>query len=163
MNDLYARERMERNNMDFEGSGVGSGRYDVRQERRERWSEAKLPLVLMGFCLICWAIVLYYTYTDILYYCTGEQVVTECDPKDTYTQWTAPDGNRYTINVEWGAVKEGKITVYYRGTDYRNAIVLNSPQHWVLFYGFVIFCTALLVFWIRKIFHKQHHAVQKTE
>ena len=35
MNNVFLRDRMERNNSDFEGSGIGEGRFDEYAVRRQ--------------------------------------------------------------------------------------------------------------------------------
>ena len=40
MNNVFLRDRMERNNSDFEGSGIGEGRFDEYEEEKAKFSDA---------------------------------------------------------------------------------------------------------------------------
>ena len=37
MNNVFLRDRMERNNSDFEGSGIGEGRFDEYEEEKAKF------------------------------------------------------------------------------------------------------------------------------
>lgn len=162
MNDLYTRDRMERNNADYEGSGVGSGRYDPVEENKAKISDAKLPLVILLFMAVGLAGIIYMNINEVRHIVRGTGVEIEYNSSSSSSAtWEAPDGNIYSYDCSWARVKDGKVTMYYTGTDYRNGVVVSSLQSWFMFYGFFIIVIAAIIFWIYKIFHKKKHAVAK--
>ena len=48
MNNIFLRDRMERNNSDFEGSGIGEGRFDEYEEEKAKFSDA-----ISSMCVLC--------------------------------------------------------------------------------------------------------------
>lgn len=52
MNNIFLRDRMERNNSDFEGSGIGEGRFDEYEEEKAKFSDAILPFIILTFMII---------------------------------------------------------------------------------------------------------------
>ena len=52
MNNVFLRDRMERNNSDFEGSGIGEGRFDEYEEEKAKFSDAILPFIILTFMII---------------------------------------------------------------------------------------------------------------
>lgn len=76
-NNLYVKDRMERNTSDYDGSGIGSGYYDLRKERRGKLKEAALPLVLAGILPVCPGTVLYAHISECILKATGDCVVAD--------------------------------------------------------------------------------------
>ena len=162
MNDLYTRDRMNRNNADVEGSGIGSGRYDSREEQKAKISDAKLPVVILFFMAIGLAGIIYMHVNELKHIINGTPVTLDYVSGQRSATWKAPDGNTYGYECDWARVKDGKVTIYYLGTDYRNAVVVSSIQSWLMFYGFFVAVIGAIIFWIYKIFHKKKHAVNRN-
>ena len=65
MNNVFLRDRMERNNSDFEGSGIGEGRFDEYEEEKAKFSDAILPFIILTFMIIGLAGIIYLHITEI--------------------------------------------------------------------------------------------------
>lgn len=168
MNDLYTRDRMERNKQDYEGSGVGSGRYDHRAEQVEKWNNLKLPLALSAVLIIAWVLLFRISIPEFEFARKATKVTVTVLESSQYggltaVKWKAPDGQTYTADIRNTKVKDEKVDIYYLGEDYENAKGLTPLTDWVLFYGFCIICTAALGFWMVKILYKKSRAVQKPK
>ncbi len=168
MNDLYTRDRMERNAADFEGSGIGSGRYDKRQERSDKFREITLPVMILIFMLIAWASLVYSSYPDIYYRIAGKRaegtVITE-NLGDYHISWTAPDGTARDFRASNGIrVVDGKVDVYYINGDYDTGSVILPIEYWAPYYIVMLLVTVGLIIWIKRtLFAKKHALYEKKE
>lgn len=168
MNDLYTRDRMERNASDYEGSGAGSGRYDERQERSEKMKEITLPLVILGVMVIAWATLLYESYPHIYYRVMGERVegeVIATGSGDYRILWTAPDGESRDFIVPNGIrVRNGKADVYYINGDYDTGTAVFPIEYWAPYYIVMLLVTVGLILWIKRtLVTKKHATYEKRE
>lgn len=170
MNDLYTRDRMERNASDYEGSGIGSGRYDPRQERSEKLKEITLPIVLLLVIAVAWAALLYESYPHLYFVVMGEkaegEVVAVSDGSGARNVvWTAPDGEiRSFIVPSEVRVKNGKVDVYYINGDYNTGSAVFPIEYWAPYYIVMILVTVGLILWIKRtLFKKKHATYEKRE
>lgn len=168
MNDLYTRDRMERNAVDFEGSGIGSGRYDKRQERSEKLREITLPLVILGFMVIAWATLLYQSYPHVYYRVMGKRVegTVISDGTSNYRiLWTAPDGKSREFLAPNGIrVVNGKVDVYYINGDYDTGSAVFPFEYWAPYYIVMLIVTLGLIIWIKRtLVTKKHAQYEKKE
>jgi len=168
MNDLYTRDRMERNAVDFEGSGIGSGRYDKRQERSRKLSEITLPVVILIIMLIVWAALIYSSYPDIYYRIAGKKAEGTVVPgySSNYTiRWTAPDGISRDFRAPDGIrVVDGKVDVYYIDGDYDTGAAIMPIGYWTPYYLVMLIVTVGLIIWIKRtLFVKKHALYEKKE
>lgn len=168
MNDLYIRDRMERNKQDYEGSGVGSGRYDRRAEQIEKWNNLKLPLALGAVLIVAWVLLFRISIPEFEFARTATKVTVPVQEISRYggqttVKWKAPDGRNYTADIRNAKVKDEQVDIYYLGEDYENAKGLTPITDWVLFYGFCIICTAALGVWMVKILYTKSRAVPKQK
>lgn len=81
MNNVFLRDRMERNNSDFEGSGIGEGRFDEYEEEKAKFSDAILPFIILTFMIIGLAGIIYLHITEIRKISGATAVEIECDGK----------------------------------------------------------------------------------
>lgn len=65
---------MERNNSDFEGSGIGEGRFDEYEEEKAKFSDAILPFIILTFMIIGLAGIIYLHITEIRKYPVRRQL-----------------------------------------------------------------------------------------
>lgn len=165
MNDLYTRDRMERNLVDYEGCGIGSGRFDKREEKREKLRELQLPLVLLAVIVIPIAALVAISAKDIYYMAVGTKVEAEV----IYTErnlreiiWTAPNGQQYMVkDNELARIKEGKVAAYYIDNDYSTITTVTRIEYWVAQYIFFALCVIFLLVWIKKTLIRKKHAVER--
>lgn len=163
MNELFTKDRMARNSADFDGSGVGSGYYSEREEKRLKWENLKLPLVLLGFTVLIWAAILGSTIPEIDIMLNGTKATAQRDSDGVTGAWEAPDGKRYYVDLSWTDKNAQQVTVYYKGDDYSGAVAPMSWAYWVLFYGFAVAITVIIFFWMKTILVKKKHAVPRAE
>ncbi len=168
MNDLYTRDRMERNASDYEGSGSGSGRYDEREERREKFKELTLPIVLLAFMAVAWASLLYTSYPHIYYRVMGKSVEGEVISNNAGNyriSWTAPDGKVRNFTASNGIrVINGKVNVYYINSDYDRGMAVLPIEYWIPFYAVMLLATFGIILWIKRtLLAKKHATYEKRE
>lgn len=163
MNDLYTRDRMERNASDYEGSGVGSGRYDEREERSEKLREITLPIVILAVMIVAWASLIYMSYPHIYFRVMGEKVKGEVIADDLggyRISWTAPDGKSRNFTAPNGIrVVNKTVDVYYINGDYDTGTAIFPIEYWAPFYIVMLLVTAGLILWIKRTLVKKKHAV----
>lgn len=161
-NDVYMQDKMARNNVDFEGSGIGAGRYDEKYDRAERRKAARLPFVLLVFISICLAMNVYMSASELYYYINGQTAVGVYTAKKDQATWTAPDGSKKYVSTVWASQEGDTITVYYFADQYGRAKVMSGWKTWTGFYGFFGALLALDIFWLYRIFHRTNHSVMKN-
>lgn len=163
MNDLYTRDRMERNASDYEGSGAGSGRYDERQERSEKFKELTLPIILLAILVVAWASLFYTSYPHIYYRIMGKSVEGEVISNtggDYRISWTAPDGKARNFTAPNGIrVVNGKVDVYYINDDYDTGTTVLPIEYWIPFYAVMLLATFGIILWIKRTLYTKKHAV----
>lgn len=161
MNNVFWRDRMERNNSDFEGSGIEEGRFDEYEEEKAKFSDAILPFIILTFMIIGLAGIIYLHITEIRKISGATAVEIEYDGKQQFVTWKAPDGRTYSYNASYAPEKSNSVTLYYKGTDYRNGIIKTDVASWIKFYAAFTVIIGGLIFWIYKIFHKKKHVISK--
>lgn len=165
MNNVFLRDRMERNNSDFEGSGIGEGRFDEYEEEKAKFSDAILPFIILTFMIIGLAGIIYLHITEIRKISGATAVEIEYDGKQQFVTWKAPDGRTYSYNASYAPDKGNSVTLYYKGTDYRNGIIKTDVASWikVLCSIFTVTSAGLIFgfirFFIRKNMLYQNNAV----
>lgn len=167
MNDLYTRDRMERNQVDFEGCGIGSGRYDKREERSEKLKEIMLPIAILVFLLFAWAALIFESYPHIYYRVFGEKAegVVVSDTPNTYqVSWVAPDGVSRGFRTPRGIrVINGKTDVYYIKGDYETGSAIFPIEYWAPFYIIMAIVTLFMIVWIKRTLVTKKHAVYEQK
>lgn len=148
-NDLFVSDRQSRNAYDFEGSGVGNGRYDENVEWREKIRDSTLPIVLLIVTTIftvffmkeifrCVYIINHYT----------KGVVEQGTWRGN--EFRTPDGVAHTVAPN--------MDVYYLEDNYDN--YEEIPKTYILVLGIVVIVVIyiLIIRSLYKIFHKTHHS-----
>lgn len=159
MNDIYTQDKMARNNSDYDGSGVGTGHYTEKEELRARWEDAKLPLVLLAFAMLIWAIILWLTVTELDLFINGEKEIVQIQSGEQYVIGETPDGNKFSIDVSSVSNKAEQVTIYYKADDYYTAKIMSPVTQWLMYYGFAISITLGLLVWLKKTLYPKKHAV----
>lgn len=163
MNEVFTQDRMARNSVDFDGSGVGNGYYSAKEEQRLKWENLKLPIVLAGFCILFWVALISITLPEIDMVQNGIKVTAHRNNQENVALWKAPDGRTYNVDVSWSGTKSEYIDVYYKDNNYNRAIAPMHWKYWIGFYGFGVVITAGIAFWMKKILFKKKHAVPREE
>lgn len=161
-NDVYMQDKMSRNSMDFEGSGIGDGRFDEKSDRAERRKAARLPFVFLIFIVICLAMNVYMSACELYYYINGHTAVGQYTANKDQATWTAPDGSKKYVSTAWASQAGDTINVYYIGDQYGSAKVMSGWKTWGGFYGFFGGLLALDIFWLYRIFHRTKHSAMKN-
>ncbi len=153
-NSLFLSDRQNRNAYDFEGSGVGNGRYDKNKEFRENIKNSILPIVLLIVTILFTVFFIKYAshYVYVINHYTKAVI-----EKDIYGgfEFRTPDGKAYKV--------AGDSDVYYSQDDYEKFEKVPKMYLWVL--GIVIIITAyvLIIRSLYKTFHKTHHSEKRIE
>ncbi len=159
-NEIFVRDRMNRDGADYEGSGVGEGRYDAGEERANKFKEILLPLVLVLFMVCYWGITIYFTVMELKYTFYAEKYEVAAEDYQEYVVIKRPDNTYRNIPIDNSNIIDGKVTVYYEEDD-DTAYIRQSVDTWIMSYGFGLLITFLLLFWIKKILFQKKHAVEK--
>lgn len=163
MNDKFLNDRMARDSADYEGSGIGSGRVLSKKEiRKQKFEDIKLPLLILGIMIGVLLLTLRLHIEELIVYFGGTAVTVPYTPGDSTTRFTAPDGNRYIIDVSKAGCKKDEITLYYMGEDYKGAIVMTTWWLFPISYLLSLGVGGAMVRYIYKVYHNTRHAVQKT-
>lgn len=159
VNDVYRSDKASRNNDDFGGSGLGSGRYDETEDRKERIREIKLPIILSAFFVLCLAILIYLSISDLVYYTNGSTITGTANSNANYASFTAPDGHNYTVAAPWsGLTSNQEVTIYYMNDQYTQAHIMTKASWWIAMYSFFIVVFAFMIMWIYRTLHRTRHA-----
>ena len=105
--------------------------------------------------------IIYLHITEIRKISGATAVEIEYDGKQQFVTWKAPDGRTYSYNASYAPEKSNSVTLYYKGTDYRNGIIKTDVASWIKFYAAFMVIIGGLIFWIYKIFHKKKHVISK--
>lgn len=163
-NNLYVKDKMERNDMDFAGCGVGNGYYNAREERRARLREIGFPSVLCLFFLLCLATAFVLRGWELRLQSTGNCIMADYNARNKTATFYAPNGVKCTIDARWAMLGEHteQVALYYYGDQIWKAQVIMSVKLWICVYAF--FCAALAgcIYWIYKELHQSKHATAKT-
>lgn len=164
MNDIFLKDRMARDVADYEGSGVGSARvFNKREVRKQKIEEAKLPLLILAIMVGVFLLTLHLHMGELIVRFGGTAVTVPYHPGDATVHFTAPDGNRYIINVSKAGCKKQEITLYYRKEDYQGATVMTVWWLFPICYLLSLGVGGAMGWSIYKVFHDTKHAVQKAE
>jgi hypothetical protein len=161
MNDIYTQNQQEINNGDYFGSGHGDGRYNVKDEKKERLRESRLPIVLMIFMMLCVCLTGYIHQKELRYYFYGNKGVATYDQMNSYVVFHAPDEKSYSISTGWTKVVGNTATVYYMQDDYAHAIIMTPLWIWFGLYAFFGGLTILCIYLIYRKFHPKMHVERK--
>lgn len=164
MNELrdnkFVQDRMVRNNEDYCGSGVGTGRYDAGSERAQKIKDMILPLVLLAFMAVYWIVVFNIAYEDLYHKFNSIKYVVEFDDYQEKVTIELPDGTKEKIRIPAEAKGDDKLTIYYNEED--GTIYIHKKRDtWVLFSAFGAVVTLALLYWIKTILFRKKHAVEK--
>lgn len=159
-NDLYIRDRMERNAQDYEGSGIGSGLYDIREERRHSLREIQLPLVLSVFFLVCLGAAVYGQVSEQILKATGYCVMADYNYKQESAYVVLPNGWAGTVDAQWAMLDKNdrQVPVYYYENAPQKAQVLTSVKFWSIAYAVLGGALSICIFWLYKQLHRSRHA-----
>ena len=159
-NNLYVRDRMERNGIDYDGSGIGSGYYDSDKEKRERLSEAAFPLLLAGILLIFLGFAIYIHCSELMLKKTGYSIMADYSDYKKMASFKAPDGTIVKVNARWALLSKDaeEVPVYFYENEIYNAQVLMNVRLWIMVYGVLGSAFAGCIFWAYKELHKSKHA-----
>ena len=131
------------------------------EEEKAKFSDAILPFIILTFMIIGLAGIIYLHITEIRKISGATAVEIEYDGKQQFVTWKAPDGRTYSYNASYAPEKSNSVTLYYKGTDYRNGIIKTDVASWIKFYAAFTVIIGGLIFWIYKIFHKKKHVISK--
>lgn len=159
-NNLYVNDRMERNGMDYDGSGTGSGYYDPHKEKRERLREAALPLLLSGFLLIILGFAIYIHCSELILKTTGYSIMADYSDYKKTASFKAPDGTIVKVDAKLALLSKNaeEVHVYFYENEAYNAQVLMSVKLWIIIYVVLGSAFAGCIFWAYKELHKSKHA-----
>ena len=161
MNELYTQDRMERNNTDYDGSGIGSGHYTPHEEQKEKIGNVMLPFGLLLLAGLCFGILVFLTVRDVDYYMNETVVEGSVISSGKVAYFIGEDGKSHTILIDYLYTKNenGKINVYYKGTDYNNALTITPWWFYMIGYLFFGGAVGLIIFWIYRIMRRSKHSV----
>lgn len=161
MNELYRRDKLARNDVDFEGCGVGDGHYSAYAERKEKFNDMKLPIIIVCVMLAYWYAVIYITVGEINLVKNSEKFVLELDYMDLSKTCTSADGEEFQAFPKEEEREKGEMVFYYvKGEKIHRP---ESVITWVTYYGFGIIVTVCLAIWIYKIMFPKKHAIQENK
>lgn len=161
-NNMFVQDRLERNAEDFQGCGVGEGRYDAGKERAEKIREIMLPIVILLFMGIYWAVIIHITYVEVKHVLTSEKYVADAKEYEGTVSIKLPIGSGWQkkVVVDSALVHDGKVTVYYNAED-NTYYVPYAKGWWILFYAFGAVITFIMLYWMKKIVFNKKHAIEK--
>lgn len=159
-NNLYVNDRMDRNGIDYDGSGTGSGYYDARKEKRERIREAALPLLLSGFLLIILGFAFYIHCSELILKTTGYSIMADYSDYKKMASFKAPDGTIVKVDAKLALLSKNaeEVPVYFYENEVYNAQVITSVKLWIIVYVILGGALAGCIFWAYKELHKSKHA-----
>lgn len=148
-NDLFVADRQNRNHCDFEGSGIGSGRYDEKTERKEKIKNATLPIAF----LIVISVFTVFFIKDVFHYIYVMNHYTKAVVEQGFSglsEFRTPDGVTHTIS--------SNMDVYYPEDDYEAYEEIPKSYIWGLGIVTIIVVYILSIRSLYKTFHKTHYS-----
>ncbi len=161
MNDIFMKDRMARNAVDYEGSGVGEGRYSATQERKEKFSETILPVVLFLFMGIYWVALIFISVSEVKHVFFGEKIVVETESYMDSVNIEPSNGKSYKVDISKELARKGSVTMYFYEKD-ESVCIPETWDLWLLFYGLGFAATFGLLYWIKTIWFNKKHAVKQV-
>lgn len=157
LNDLYTRDKMERNAVDYEGSGIGSGHYNRQFIRQESFNESVIYYMLVVILTLIWIGLAILSLKELDLRIRGNSVVASNSP--AYNSATVTlDGHQYTYNTILAFTNEKEVTVYYYGNNPASGQVLTPVYVHVFGHGLLLGLIALFIRKIYKNMHETHHS-----
>ncbi|MBQ4282685.1 MAG: hypothetical protein IJB96_02020 [Lachnospira sp.] len=160
MNDLYTQDRMARNSSDYEGCGIGEGRYSAAAERAEKIKDMQLPIVLMLVAIVYMVALVFWTVDEAGKISGCDKYVVDAHKDKNSVTLELPDRTYKKVTINNSDIVNGKVTVYYNPETKKEYV----PYHmsvWVGTYAFGLLMIFLLLLWMKKILFKKKHAVER--
>lgn len=151
-NDLFIADRQSRNGYDFEGSGVGNGKYNENMELLERVKDSTLPIVLLIVNILFTVFFIKYAsdYIYIVNHYTKAPVEKNIYGRD---EARVPNGKMYKAY----AVSSNNV-VYYSQDNPENVARVPKMTWWILGGSVIVALYVLLIVVLYKTFHKTHYS-----
>lgn len=153
-NSLFIADRENRNGYDFEGSGVGNGRYDESMEFREKVRNSTLPIVL----LIVTSVFAVFFMRDVFHYVYVINHYTKAVIEDDIYggfEFRTPNGVAHKVSPN--------MDVYYPEDNYEAYEEIPKNYIWGMGVIVIIVVYILIIRSLYKTFHKTHHSEKRIE
>lgn len=161
-NELFTRDRMERDNADFDGSGKGNGFYDENRDFRQRLFDAKLPLILTVIMICLFLLTVYLHVKDLMLYVNGNAVTVDLTDPQNYVGRDAvladSKGVKHYIKLTEKEAAKGQVTLYYYGDDVIHAQTKDAGLFYFFMYAVWGILAAVCAIWTYKVVHVTNYS-----
>ncbi len=141
--------------------------YNEEKERRERWSNVTIPLVLLGVLIIAWIV-----YGKMMETVNGFslegciEITGKVEEDGIHYKGIKKDGSKsdYRISNSYGYSIGETIVIYQIEGEPENVYVPHTDYSWLLVFPLLLL-TGLDVFWIYKVMKpkKKHYIPQENQ
>lgn len=147
-NDLFLLDRQNRNAYDFEGSGVGSGRYDKNIEWKEKIKNSTLPIAFLIVTSVFTVLFMKEVFHCV--YVMNHYTKAVVEKGNDYNKFSTPNGVTHIISPN--------MDVYYPKDNYE--AYEEIPKSYILVLGVatIIVIYVLIIRSLYKTFHKTHYS-----
>jgi len=144
----------------YNGSDDGSGYYDEKKEKEDRFLQAGIWLALVILFGVLLAFCISKNVGEIIMKYNANSAIGSISPDATSVTFMDENGSVHLVNI-LGAIVEhnGKqVTMYYYNDDYASARYVTWPWFWVITYVFFggIF-TLSLKFFLKNMKETHHY------
>lgn len=157
-NEIFIRDRMERDAQDFDGSGSGQFILSEREERKRRFRAVRVYVIFIFFSLVLLGFTAYQHVTELRIKSRANMV--ECTYNKGSYMAEARDENGSVILLkfdEFSARGNGIIKMYYFD-DIRDAAPMTSVWFYVMMYTAWLLFLAGFAAGVWRTCHKSHHS-----
>lgn len=140
-------------NLGFEGFDHESNYHlSEKEERNENWAQAKIWVVLGIFIALLLCITIFLNGKELVLKYTGNAVVTDYVDGASSVSILDNHGEKHNIYISDIIItpKDGKLTLYYKGDNIKDAKALNAMWFWVIMYSIWIPLFTLCIHLILK-------------
>ena len=146
-------------NMGFEGFDYGSDYHRTeKEEKNENWEQAKIWVIIGLFMVLFLGLTIYLHSKELNLKYNGTAIVTEYQNGSSGVEVKDDKGTNYFINLSNTIIsnKDGKITVYYLGSNIAGAKALTAIWFWIMMYSIWIPIFSLCVYSTYKNLNKNN-------
>jgi len=137
-------------NSGFEGFDYQSNYHlSEREEKNENWEQAKIWVIIGLFMALCLGLTIFMHSKELLLKYNGNSIVADYKYGDQLVVVQDNNGANYNIDISQTIIskqKDGKLTLYYRGSNVAGAKALTSNWFWVVMYAVWIPLFSLCVY-----------------
>jgi len=140
-------------NSSFEGFDYGNNYHlTEKEEKNESWEQKKIWVIVGLLMALCLGLTIYMHSKELMLKYNGNSIVTEYKNGSSGLEVQDDQGTNHFINLSNTIIsnQDGKITLYYYGSNIASAKALTAIWFWIMMYSVWIPLFSVCVYLIFK-------------